>query len=87
MQELMQQQGPLGRMLTPKKRAQTLPETTTTASNKATNTSSFSIVSIGMPGSLLRSLLSGINPADAPPNRGQSLPGWGLGLRHHAATG
>lgn len=61
-------------MLTPKKRAQTLPETTTTASNKATNTSSFSIVSIGMPGSLLRSLLSATNPADAPPNRGQSLP-------------
>ena len=36
-------------MLTPEQRTQTLPETTTTASNKATNTSSLSIVSIGMP--------------------------------------
>jgi hypothetical protein len=45
------------------------------------------MVSIGMPSSLLRSLLSATNPADAAPNRGQSLPGWGLGLRHHAATG
>jgi len=35
-----------------------------------------------VPGSLLRSLLSAINPDDAPPKRGQSLPGWGLGLRH-----
>ena len=74
-------------MLTPEQRTQTLPETTTMASNKATNTSSLSIVSIGMPGSLLRSLLSATNPDDAPPNRGQSLPGWGLGLRHPAATG
>ena len=74
-------------MLTPEQRTQTLPETTTTASNKATNTSSLSIVSIGMPGSLLRSLLSATNPDDAPPKRGQSLPEWGLGLRHPAATG
>ena len=74
-------------MLTREQRAQTLPETTTTASNKATNTSSLSIVSIGMPGSLLRSLLSATNPDDAPTNRGQSLPEWGLGLRHPAATG
>jgi len=67
--------------------AQTLPETSTTASNKATNTSSLSIVSIGMPGSLLRSLLSAMNPDDAPPKRGQSLPEWGLGLRQGVASG
>jgi|688.fasta_scaffold1270920_1 hypothetical protein len=52
------------------KRDQTLPETSTTASNKATNTSSLSVVSIGMPGSLLRSTLSAIDPHDAPPKRG-----------------
>jgi hypothetical protein len=40
-----------------------------------------------MPGSLLRSLLSAMNLDDAPPKRGQSLPEWGLGLRHPAATG
>jgi hypothetical protein len=67
-------------------RAQTLPERTTTASNKATNTSSLNIVSIGMPGSLLRSSLSAIDPHNAPPKRGQSPPEWGLGLRHPAPT-
>jgi hypothetical protein len=40
-----------------------------------------------MPGSLLRSSLSATNPDEAPPNRRQSLPGWGLGLQHLAATG
>jgi len=44
-----------GQQVVPAVGAQTLPERTTTASNKATNTSSFSIVSIVMPGSLLRS--------------------------------
>ena len=67
-------------MLTPEQRAQTLPETTTTASNKATNTSSLSIVSIGMPGSLLRSLLSATNPDDAPPQSGAKPPRMGTGL-------
>jgi len=50
--------------------------------HKATITSALIIVSIGMPGSLLRSLLTAINPDDAPPKRGQRLPEWGLGLRH-----
>jgi hypothetical protein len=40
-----------------------------------------------MTGSLLRSTLSPIDPHDATPKRGQSLPGWGLGMRHPAATG
>jgi hypothetical protein len=40
-----------------------------------------------MHGSLLRSLLSAMNPDDAPPKRGQSLPEWGLGLRQGVASG
>ena len=64
-----------------------MPETTTTASNKATKRSSLSIVSIGIPGSLLRSLLSSMNPDDAPPKRGQSLSEWGLRLQQGVATG
>jgi hypothetical protein len=69
------------------KRDQTLPETRTTASNKATNTSSLSVVSIGMPGSIFQSSLSSINPDTEPPKRGQSLPGWVLDMLHPAATG
>ena len=44
-----------GQQVVPAVGAQTLPERTTTANNKATNTSSLSIVSIGLPRSLLRS--------------------------------
>ncbi len=55
-------------------RPQTLPERTTTASNKATNTCSLSIVSIGMPKSKLSSTLSADSPDAAPPIRGQSTP-------------
>jgi len=68
-------------------RPQTLPERTTAASNKATNTSSLNIVSIGMPGSPLRSSLSAIDPHNTPPKRGQTPPESGLGLLHPAATG
>ena len=75
------------RGLTPENRAQTLPETTTTASNRATNTISLKIVSIGMAGSLLRFSFSVISPQQAPPKRGQSLPEWGLGLQQGVATG
>jgi hypothetical protein len=67
--------------------AQTLPETTTTASNKAANTSSLSIVSIGLAESLLRPHSLPTALATAPPRRGQSLPGWGLGLRHPDPAG
>jgi hypothetical protein len=75
-----------GQQVVPAVGAQTLPERITAASNKAANTSSLNIVSIGMPGSLLRSSLSAVDPHDAPPKRGQSLPEWGLGLRQGAAT-
>jgi len=51
-------------------RAQTWPERTTRGSNKATNTSSLSIVSIGMHGSLLKSLVSAVNPDDGAPHPG-----------------
>ena len=54
------------RELTQENRTQTLPETTTTASNKATNTSSLSMVSICMLGTLLRSFVSVRNPDEAP---------------------
>jgi len=59
---------------TPENRAQTLPETTTTASNRATNTISLKIVSIGMAGSLLRFSFSVISPQQVTPSGGKASP-------------
>jgi hypothetical protein len=64
------------RGLTQENSAQTLPETTTTASNKATNTSSLSNISIGIPRSQLRSSLSADNPDDGAPHPGAKHPRW-----------
>ena len=76
-----------GEQVVPAVGAQTMPETATTASNKAANTSSLSIVSIGVTGFLLSRHSLPTVLASAPPKRGQSLPGWGLGLRHPDPAG
>ena len=64
------------RGLTQVNRAQTLPETSTTASNKATNTSSLSNISIGMPRSQRRCSLSADSPDDGAPHPGGKHPRW-----------
>jgi len=76
-----------GEQVVPVVGAQTLPETTTTACNKAANTSSLSVISIGLIESLLRPHALPTALATAPPKRGQSLPGWGLGLWHPDPAG
>ena len=46
-----------------------------------------SLLLVELPMEVMSEKLPQINPDDAPPKRGPSLPGWGLGMRHPAATG
>ena len=68
-----------GQQVVPAVGAQTLPERITAASNKAANTSSLSIVSIGLPRSLLKSSLSADSPGGGAPQAGANPPRMGTG--------